>query len=130
VFTDNPLLHTAEADHRDHAIIEQLNAELIDGPLAHLPSGVFTANAAWLTCAGIAHNLLRGAAALGLGLSRHGPLRDAAPARDRRPGRLAHRGRDQIVLHLPEHWPWYDAWDGLFEATHRTACHAPPAGAA
>jgi hypothetical protein len=36
----------AEADHRDHAIIEQLIADLIDGPLAHLPSGDFTANAA------------------------------------------------------------------------------------
>ncbi len=47
VFTDSaePMLH-AEATHRDHAIIEQVIAELTNGPLAHLPSGAFTANAA------------------------------------------------------------------------------------
>jgi hypothetical protein len=47
VFTDSaePTL-AAEATHRDHAIVEQVIAELKNGPLAHLPSGVFTANAA------------------------------------------------------------------------------------
>ena len=56
VFTDSaePML-AAEATHRDHAIVEQVIAELNNGPLAHLPSGVFTANAAWLVCAAIAH---------------------------------------------------------------------------
>lgn len=53
-----------EAIHRDHGIVEQVIAELKSGPLAHLPSGVFTANAAWLACAGIAHGLTRAAAAL------------------------------------------------------------------
>jgi hypothetical protein len=51
----------AEAQHRDHAVIEQISADLIDGPLAHLPSGRFNANAAWLALAGIAHNLTRAA---------------------------------------------------------------------
>ena len=37
---------------------------MTDGPLAHLPSGSFAANAAWLTCAAIAYNLLRAAGAL------------------------------------------------------------------
>jgi hypothetical protein len=47
IFTDSPLpMLAAEADHRDHAIIEQLIADLIDGPPAHLPSGDFAANAA------------------------------------------------------------------------------------
>jgi hypothetical protein len=41
---------TAEHQHRGHAVIEQVFAELIDGPLAHLPSGDFNANNAWLTC--------------------------------------------------------------------------------
>ena len=47
VFTDSaePMLH-AEATHRDHAIVEQVIADLKDSALAHLPSGVFTANAA------------------------------------------------------------------------------------
>ena len=65
VFTDSaePML-AAEATHRDHAIIEQVNADLKDSALAHLPSGVFTVNAAWLVCAAIAHNLTRAAGAL------------------------------------------------------------------
>ena len=60
-----PVLHqldlpTAHADiiHRRHAIIETVFADLIDGPLAHLPSGHFGANSAWVLCAAIAHNLL------------------------------------------------------------------------
>src|SRR3954466_9764769 len=54
----------AEAAHRDHAIVEQVIAELKAGPLAHLPSGTFTANAAWLVLAAIAVNLTRAAGAL------------------------------------------------------------------
>jgi hypothetical protein len=38
-FTDSPfVLVQAEEQHRGHAVIEQVFAELIDGPLAHLPS--------------------------------------------------------------------------------------------
>jgi hypothetical protein len=116
----------AETDHRDHAIIEQLIADLIDGPLAHLPSGHFAANAAWLTCAGIAHNLLRAAATLAS--RRHGRTRASTTRREliNVPARLAHRGRGQINLHLPCDWPWQDAFSGLFDATHR----GPPARAA
>jgi hypothetical protein len=48
VFTDSPLpTLTAEADHRRHAIIEQVIADLRNGPLAHLPSGSFAANSGW-----------------------------------------------------------------------------------
>ncbi|WP_067182465.1 hypothetical protein [Microtetraspora niveoalba] len=60
VFSDSPFhLAQAEEQHRDHAIVEQVFADLGCGPLAHLPSGDFAANAAWLTCAAITHNLLR-----------------------------------------------------------------------
>ena len=47
-FVTNSTLTTIQADarHRDHAIIEQVIAELKDGPLAHLPSGHYAANAA------------------------------------------------------------------------------------
>jgi hypothetical protein len=124
IFTDSPLLMlAAETDHRDHAIIEQVIADLINGPLAHLPSGHFAANAAWLTCAGIAHNLLRGAATRAS--RRHGKARCATVRREliNLPARLAHRGRDRLILHLPQHWPWQDAFEGVFDATHR----APPA---
>jgi hypothetical protein len=70
VFTDSPYeLVQAEAQHRDHAIVEQVFADLLAGPLAHLPSGRFPANAAWLALAGLAHNLARatGASASALG---------------------------------------------------------------
>lgn len=56
VLTDSPfVLVQAEAQHRGHAIIEQVNADLISGPLADMPSGDFHANGAWLACAAIAH---------------------------------------------------------------------------
>ena len=51
-FITNSTLSTIEADqrHRDHALVEQVIAELKDGPLAHLPSGKYAANAAWAAC--------------------------------------------------------------------------------
>ena len=65
IFTDSPLpMLAAEADHRRHAIIEQVIADLKNGPLAHLPSGSFAANSAWLVLAAIAFNLTRAAGAL------------------------------------------------------------------
>ena len=122
VFTDSPFtLVQAESQHRGHAIIEQVNADLIAGPLAHLPSGHFGANDAWLTCAAITHNLTRAAGHLA------GPAyRSARPATIRTriisvAARLAHRARS-VHLHLPEHWPWQVAFDNLF-----IAAHAPPA---
>ena len=59
------LIATDQA-HRDHAITEQVTeqviAELKDGPLAHLPSGRYSANAAWLAHAVIAFNIARATA--------------------------------------------------------------------
>jgi hypothetical protein len=47
VFTSSPFeLVQAEAQHRQHAQVEQVFADLEDSALAHLPSGKFTANAA------------------------------------------------------------------------------------
>jgi hypothetical protein len=120
VFTDSPYtLVQAEAQHRRHAIIEQVNADLIAGALAHLPSGRFSANDAWLTCAAIAHNLTRAAGHLAGGTSA-----TARPATIRTriitvAARLAHRAR-RIHLHLPEHWPWQTAFDNLFTTVQPT----------
>jgi hypothetical protein len=49
----------AEAQHRQHAVQEQVNAEAKAKAkaLAHLPSGSFQANAGWATLWAIAHNL-------------------------------------------------------------------------
>jgi hypothetical protein len=55
---------TAEADHRRHAIIEQTIADLKNAALAHLPSGNFAANSAWLVLAAMAFNLTRAVGAL------------------------------------------------------------------
>jgi hypothetical protein len=58
--TPAPLIE-AETTHRQHAIIEPAIADLKASVLAHLPSGSFQANNAWLTLAAIAHNLTRAA---------------------------------------------------------------------
>ena len=121
VFTDSPLaMIEAEASHRDHAIVEQVIADLKNGPLAHLPSGVFTANAAWLVCAAMAFNLTRAA----------GVIASTAHARARTatiraqlvqvPARIANHAR-RWRLHLPTHWPWQTAWENLFHDAHKTA---------
>jgi hypothetical protein len=105
-FTDSPfVLAQAEAQHRAHAIVEQVFAELIDGPLAHLPSGRFTANNAWLTCIAIAHNLTRAAATLAG--RRHATARAATIRRHiiNVAGRIARHAR-AVTIHLPQHWPW------------------------
>lgn len=36
-----------EAEHREHAVVEQVIADLKDQALAHIPSGEFHANGAW-----------------------------------------------------------------------------------
>jgi hypothetical protein len=126
VFTDSPYqLVQAEEQHRGHAIIEQLLADLNDGPLAHLPSGKFSANAAWLAIAAITRNLLRAAGTLAG--RRHAKARAATIRRDlvAVAARTARHGRDHLTLHLPEGWHREHAWRNLFEA----AC-GPPAAAA
>ena len=122
--TAKDVMDTVAADktHRGHAIIEQVHADLKAGPLAHLPSGVFTANSAWLVIAVIAFNLTRAA---GLVADRAGRLARATTATIRRtlinvPARLARSAR-RITLHLPEAWPWEHAFTQLFKITH-----APP----
>jgi hypothetical protein len=114
VFTDSPFtLIQAEAQHRAHAVIEQINADLIAGPLTHLPSGRFPANDAWLTCAGIAHNLTRAAGHLAAGAWATARTTTIRARIINVAARLAHRART-IHLHLPEHWPWQAGFENLF----------------
>jgi hypothetical protein len=116
-FLTDTTLSTVDADltHRQHAIIEQVFADLIDGPLAHLPSGHFAANAAWAICAAITHNLLRAAGSLASAF--HAKARGSTLRRHliNIPARLA-CPQGQPVLHLPEHWPWEHAFTGLHQA--------------
>lgn len=107
----------AEAQHRQHAIIEEINADLISGPLAHPPSGRFSANDTWLTCAGIAHNLTRAAGHLAAGTWTTARTTTIRTRISTVAARLAHRART-IQLHLPQHWPWQAAFDNLFTTVH------------
>jgi Transposase DDE domain group 1 len=117
IFTDSPFtMLQAEEQHRDHAQVEQVFADWNDGPLAHLPSGSFPANAAWLALAAISHNLLRAAgslASLGYAKARGATLRrdiiDVA-------ARTARHGRGEITLHLPQGWHREQEWMNLFQA--------------
>ena len=126
VFTDSPSQTLqAEDQHRGHAIIEQVFADWYDGPLAHLPSGKFAATAAWLTCAAIAHNLLRAAGTLA-GRA-YGRARGATIRRDliNLAARTARHGRGHLTLHLPAGWHREQEWPALF-----TAACGPPAAPA
>jgi hypothetical protein len=123
-FITNSTLGLVEADqrHRDHAIVEQVIAELKDGPLAHLPSGKYAANAAWVAHAVIAFNIARAAAvAAGQARMRWATLRTRII---NIPARIATTGR-RLVLHLPSHWPWARAWESLW-----STATGPPATAA
>ena len=113
---DPAILDTVAVDktHRQHAVIEQVHADLKNSALAHLPSGLFAANAAWLVLAVIAFNLTRAAGAVAAP-----DLARATTATIRRklitvPARVASSAR-RITLHLPQAWPWETAWTALFD---------------
>jgi hypothetical protein len=112
-FITNSSLGMVEADqrHRDHAIVEQVIAELKAGPLAHLPSGKYAANAAWVAHAVIAFNIARAADATSPGHHRWATLR----TRIINPARIAATGR-RLVMHLPRDWPWAAQWHALWVA--------------
>jgi len=119
VFTDSPMsMLDAETCHRQHAVIEQVNADLKSGALAHLPSGSFAANSAWLVLAAIAFNLTRATGTLASTFHAR-----ATGATIRRhlisvPARLASSAR-RLRLHLPTAWPWREDWQQLFDALHQ-----------
>lgn len=110
---------TARLDcDRGHAIIEQVHADLKDCALAHLPSGRFTGNAAWLVLAVMAFGLTRAAATLtgpALAKSRTATIRSTLISV---PAPIASSAR-RLTLHLPWAWPWETAWNTLFRNLFR-----------
>lgn len=87
-------------------MVELSIRDLKAGRLAHLPSGSFHANSAWLQCAVLAHNLLRWTATLGR--TRTDELVVAKTFRTMLlaiPGRLVDRS-GRPTLRLPARWPW------------------------
>ena len=108
--TNRDDLNTVDADayHRQHATVELAIRDLKNSTgLAHLPSGRFAANAAWLTCATLAHNLYRWLAHH-TGGRHNNKLTVGRTVRNQLlalPGRLVnHAGR--TILRLPARWPW------------------------
>jgi hypothetical protein len=98
-------MHTVDAEHRQHAVIELVIRDLKAQALAHFPSGHYSANSAWTVIACLAHNLARWTSLLGT----RDPTARAARTLRRRlfalPGRLTRTAR-QWTLHLPARWPW------------------------
>jgi hypothetical protein len=118
-FITNLDLPVVEADrfHRAHATVELAIRDLKEGAgLDHCPSGKFFANAAWLSCAVLAHNLVRWTARLGH-LQPDGQLTVAATVRSHVlavPGRLVNRA-GRLVLRLPERWPWASSFTAALD---------------
>ncbi|WP_181810257.1 transposase [Streptomyces ipomoeae] len=123
-FTDNPApILQAEREHRYHAVVEQVIADSKASTLAHLPSGHFHANAAWLTLRAMAYNLLRTAGALASAFHAKATTATLRAHLVRVPARIARSAR-RLMLHLPQRWPWQHAWTRLFATVH-----APPEAA-
>ena len=121
VFTNSPLpMLEAEKAHRAHAIVEQVIADLKNGPLAHLPSGHFAANSAWLVCAAMAFNLTRAAGSVASTFHAKATTGTIRAQLINVPARLAKSAR-KLTLHMPEHWPWEPAWQRL-----QAAATGPP----
>jgi hypothetical protein len=120
-FTDTPAQTLqAEREHRHHAVVEQVIADSKASALAHLPSGHFHANAAWLTLWAMTYNLLRAAGALASAFHAKATTATLRAQLVRVPARIARSAR-RITLHLPLNWRWQHAWTQLF-----VTVHAPP----
>lgn len=129
IFTDNPHpMLAAEDEHRDHAICEQGFADIIDGPLAHLPAD-FSANAAWAVLAAISQNILRACGALASLF--HAKARGATLRRDliKVPASTARTGRSDLTLRGIAGWYAEEACLALHTAT-RPAARGPTPGTA
>jgi hypothetical protein len=99
---------TIDQFHRQHAVVELAIRDLKEGAgLEHCPSGQFSANAAWLCCAVLAHNLIRWTVQLG-NVHPDDQLTVARTIRTRLialPGRIVNRS-GHPTLRLPTRWPW------------------------
>ena len=101
-----------DAFHRDRARVELSIRDLKENSgLAHVPSGKFFANGAWLAHAVLAHNLIRHVAYLGE-ITPADTMVMGAGLRTRlisMPGRLVNRS-GRLVLRAPARWPWAKAF--------------------
>ena len=107
----------ADAFHRAHATVELAIKDLKEGAgMEHVPSGNFSANAAWLVCAALAHDLIRWSAMLGE-ITPKDHLTVARTVRTRFlsiPARLVSPG-GRPTLRAPLEWPWAKAFERALE---------------
>ena len=101
----------ADAYHRAHARTELAIRDIKHhAGLSHCPSGNFFANAAWLSCAALAHNLYRWiehhTRPIGQTLTNGHTVRTRL---FRLPGRIVNHGR-RLILRLPTRWPWANTY--------------------
>ena len=114
----------ADAYHRGHARVEPAIKDLKQNGLAHLPSGRFNANAAWLACAVSAHNIARWCDRTGRA-RQPGQLTNTATVRHRLinlPGRLVNRSA-KPTLRLPANWPWAHTFTQTLKHIHNLPQH-------
>lgn len=100
----------ADKTYRAHAIIENVNADLKNFALVHMPSGRFPANGAWHSLAVIVFNLIRAVATL----ISQATLAKATIATLRRTlisVLVRWPSTWKLQLHLPLGWPWRRAWE-------------------
>lgn len=106
-----------DAFHRAHATVELAIKDLKEGAgMEHVPSGNFSANAAWLVCTALAHNLIRWSAMLGE-IAPKDHLTVARTVRTRFlsiPARLVNPG-GRPTLRAPLEWPWAKAFERALE---------------
>lgn len=114
--TSNKTIDAVEADrfHREHAVVELAIRDLKEGAgLEHIPSGHYHANAAWLACTVLAHNLgiwttlIAGTEPL-MNRTRRTRFLSLAAVIVNRSGR--------ILLRLPARWPWANEFHAALSA--------------
>jgi DDE family transposase len=112
----HPDIAALEQLHREHAQVEDAVKTLKASGASHMPFHAFTANAAWLELAILAHNITIWTQQLTL----DGEHRICEPKRLRYrilhvAGQLTRHAR-KTTLHLPADWPWTDAILKAFKA--------------
>ncbi|MEV7776093.1 hypothetical protein [Kitasatospora sp. NPDC086791] len=90
----------SELRHRRHALVKQEIADGKSGPLAHLPSGSFQANNAWLTL----FYLLRAAGSLAGAFHARATTATLRAHLVNVPARIARSAR-RLTLRVPDRWP-------------------------
>jgi len=108
---------TIDKLHRQRAFIEQVNADLKNSALAHLPSGKYAANFAWLILAAITYNLIRATGCLAGGELTQATTNTIRTKLIRLPARIATSAR-RLTIHLPEKWPWETEWQRFYHTIY------------